>query len=319
MVPAASLVRTARPAQIGWMEWDGASRYARPARGDRAVSDACLALGVAGRDSGRSTTGGTIVEWTAPADRPRWHLLPPARDRLRESVTCPARQRRGLAGRAQRAVEHLADADWQHGIRRTWRFRSRRSASGRRSATPPSSSPGGAAPSRSRSGPATRAGSPGRRKAASRCGSIGSSRRPISPGGGREAGVALRGGRRGPADRMGDPARRWTVGPSSTSSRPDSAARRTIASTAMAGTRTSQPAPAPALSARPELLADRASSARMIWNVERTFGPVGMCGFDRARLSEDASRGCCSGLVNQAAKRSTWQPPVDSRPRCVSS
>ena len=26
-----------------------------------------------------------------------------------------------------------------------------------------------------------------------------------------------------------------------------------------------------------------------------------------------------SGLVKQAAKRSTWQPPVDSRPRCVSS
>lgn len=24
-------------------------------------------------------------------------------------------------------------------------------------------------------------------------------------------------------------------------------------------------------------------------------------------------------LVNQVAKRSTWQPPVDSRPRCVSS
>ena len=26
-----------------------------------------------------------------------------------------------------------------------------------------------------------------------------------------------------------------------------------------------------------------------------------------------------SGLVKQAAKRSTWQPPVDSRPRCLGS
>ena len=48
---------------------------------------------------------------------------------------------------------------------------------------------------------------------------------------------------------------------------------------------------------------------------ERSFGPVGMCGFDRAWLPGNASRGCCSGLVNQAAKRSTWQPPVDSRSR----
>ena len=47
--------------------------------------------------------------------------------------------------------------------------------------------------------------------------------------------------------------------------------------------------------------------------------PVGMCGFDRAWLPGNASRGCCSGLVNQAAKRSTWQPPVDSRPRCLGS
>ena len=49
------------------------------------------------------------------------------------------------------------------------------------------------------------------------------------------------------------------------------------------------------------------------------LGPVGMCGFDRAWLPGNASRGCCSGLVNQAAKRSTWQPPVDSRPRCLGS
>ena len=46
---------------------------------------------------------------------------------------------------------------------------------------------------------------------------------------------------------------------------------------------------------------------------------VGMRGFDRAQIPESASRGCCSGLVNQAAKRSTWQPPVDSRPRCLGS
>ena len=48
---------------------------------------------------------------------------------------------------------------------------------------------------------------------------------------------------------------------------------------------------------------------------EPVFGPVGMRGFDRAWLSGSASRGCCSGLVNKAAKRSTWQPPVDSRSR----
>ena len=48
---------------------------------------------------------------------------------------------------------------------------------------------------------------------------------------------------------------------------------------------------------------------------EPMFGPVGMRGFDRAWLSGSASRGCCSGLVNKAAKRSTWQPPVDSRSR----
>ena len=48
---------------------------------------------------------------------------------------------------------------------------------------------------------------------------------------------------------------------------------------------------------------------------EPVFGPVGMRGFDRAWLPGNASRGCCSGLVNQAAKRSTWQPPVDSRSR----
>ena len=52
---------------------------------------------------------------------------------------------------------------------------------------------------------------------------------------------------------------------------------------------------------------------------EPVFGPVGMRGFDRAQIPESASRGCCSGLVNQAAKRSTWQPPVDSRPRCLGS
>jgi hypothetical protein len=65
------------------------------------------------------------------------------------------------------------------------------------------------------------------------------------------------------------------------------------------------------------------ATASDIWHYnprsERSFGPVGMCGFDRAWLPGNASRGCCSGLVNQAAKRSTWQPPVDSRPRCVSS
>ena len=52
---------------------------------------------------------------------------------------------------------------------------------------------------------------------------------------------------------------------------------------------------------------------------EPVFGPVGMRGFDRAQIPGNASRGCCSGLVNQAAKRSTWQPPVDSRPRCLGS
>ena len=59
--------------------------------------------------------------------------------------------------------------------------------------------------------------------------------------------------------------------------------------------------------------------ARILVASEPVLGPVGMCGFDRAWLPGNASRGCCSGLVNQAAKRSTWQPPVDSRPRCLGS
>ena len=54
-------------------------------------------------------------------------------------------------------------------------------------------------------------------------------------------------------------------------------------------------------------------------NPNRCSVSVGMRGFDRAQIPGSASRGCCSGLVNQAAKRSTWQPPVDSRPRCLGS
>jgi len=54
-------------------------------------------------------------------------------------------------------------------------------------------------------------------------------------------------------------------------------------------------------------------------SAEQAFDPVGMRGFDRVQLTSNASRGCCSGLVNQAAKRSTWQPPVCSRPRCLGS
>ena len=64
---------------------------------------------------------------------------------------------------------------------------------------------------------------------------------------------------------------------------------------------------------------DSAEPRGTIAESEPSFGPVGMRGFDRAWMSESASRGCCSGLVNQAAKRSTWQPPVDSRPRCLGS
>ena len=68
-----------------------------------------------------------------------------------------------------------------------------------------------------------------------------------------------------------------------------------------------------------EHLVTSRSNSRYTCQSEPVLGPVGMCGFDRAWLPGNASRGCCSGLVNQAAKRSTWQPPVDSRPRCLGS
>ena len=70
---------------------------------------------------------------------------------------------------------------------------------------------------------------------------------------------------------------------------------------------------------KPCWLAMSVVRASIFRNVEQAFGPVGMCGFDRVWLSEDASRGCCSGPDIKAAKRSTWQPPVDSRPRCLGS
>ncbi len=46
---------------------------------------------------------------------------------------------------------------------------------------------------------------------------------------------------------------------------------------------------------------------------------VGMRGLDGAPQPGSASRGCRSGLVNKAAKRSNWQPPACSRPRCLGS
>ena len=60
-------------------------------------------------------------------------------------------------------------------------------------------------------------------------------------------------------------------------------------------------------------------SSGTIAEFERAFGPVGMCGFRQGPAIGEREPRMLLGLVNQAAKRSTWQPPVDSRPRCLSS
>ena len=107
--------------EVGWMEWDGHPRTLvrlEAIEPERRLTWRWASPGEADLDA-----AGTVVEWT---------LEPTARGgtrlHLRETgFESPAARRGNVEGwldELSELVELLADADWQHGIRRTWRFRS---------------------------------------------------------------------------------------------------------------------------------------------------------------------------------------------------